>query len=107
MVIYGSKTLGRTTLNLKTFEEIEDAYTIALPVLYRNQIKTMATKIQRKHPQNPAINHTLLTSLENFMETAKKFNNKLTSLLLRDKIKDKTWPSSHLTYTRKHITQIT
>ena len=100
-------TLGRTTLNLKTFEEIEDEYNIALPILYRNQISAMAAKIQRKHPQAPAINHTLLTSLENFMETAKNSNHKLTSLLLRDKRKDKAWPPSHLTYTREHITQIT
>ena len=41
------------------------------------------------------------------METAKKSNHKLTSLLLRDKRQDKTWLPSHLTYTREHITQIT
>ena len=81
--------LGRTTLNLKTFEEFEGEY-IALPILYRNQISAMAANIQRKHPQAPAIYHTLLTSLENIMETAKNSNHKLTSLLLRDKRKDKT-----------------
>ena len=64
-------TQGRTALNFKTFEEIEDEYNIALSLPYRNQITAMATKIQRKHPQAPAINHTLLTSLENFMETVR------------------------------------
>ena len=47
----------------RTFEELEDEYTIALPMLYKNQLTVMAKKIQRKHPQTSAINHTLLTAL--------------------------------------------
>ena len=43
--------LGRTSLTLKTFEELEYEYAIALPILYRNQMTAMATKIQRRHPQ--------------------------------------------------------
>ena len=97
----------RTTLTLRTFEELEFEYTIALPILYRNQLTVMATKIQRKHPQTPAINHTLLTVLENFMETSKRSNHKITSLLLRERRQDTIWPPSHLTYTREHITEIT
>ena len=96
--LFFQNTLGRTTLNLKTFEKIEDTYAIALPILYRNQITFMATKIQRKHPQAPAINYTLRAVLENVMETGKESNQKLASLLLRDKRQDKTWPPSHLTY---------
>ena len=65
----------------------------------------MAGKIQRKHPQAPAVNQTLLTSLENFIETAKNSNHKLTSLLLIDKRKDKTWPfGSSYIYQRTHNT---
>ena len=45
---------------------------IALPILYRNKISAMAAKIQSKHPQAPAINYTLLPSLENFWETKGK-----------------------------------
>ena len=67
----------------------------------------MAGKIQRKHPQAQAVNQTLLTSLENFIETAKNSNHKLTSLLLIDKEKTRHGPLGHLTYTREHITQIT
>ena len=52
----------------------------------------MAAKIQRKHPQAPAINQTLLTSLENFIEAPKNSNHKLTSLLLTDKRKDAYFP---------------
>ena len=72
--------LGRKTLTLKTFEELEDEYAIALPILYRNQLIVMAAKIQRRHPQTSAINHTLLTVLENVMESSKRSNHKLTSL---------------------------
>ena len=72
--------LGRTTRTLRTFEELEDEYDIALPILYRNQLTFMARKIQRRHPQTSAINHTLLTVLENFMESSKRSNHKLTSL---------------------------
>ena len=75
----------------KTFEQIEDDYTIALPILYRNQVRDMATTIQRKHSQAPAMNHTFLKVLENFMETSKRFNFKLIRLLLRAK-KDKIGP---------------
>ena len=99
-------SLDRTTLALKTFEEIEDEYNIAIPILYRNQLTAMAIRIQRKHPQTPAINHTLLTIMENFMESSKRSNHKLTSLLLRERRQDKIWPPSHLTYTRERITQI-
>ena len=72
----------------KTFEQIEDDYTVALPILYRNQVRDMATTRQRKHSQAPAMNHTLLKDLENFMETTKRSNFKLIRLLLRGK-KDK------------------
>ena len=99
--------LGRTTLTLKTFEELEDEYAIALPILYRNQLTAMATKIQRRHPQTSPINHTLLTTMENFMESSKRSNHKLTSLLLRERRQGKIWPPSHLTYTRENITEIT
>ena len=99
--------LGRTTLTLKTFEELEDEYAIALPILYRNQLTSMATKIQRRHPQTSPVNHTLLTTMENFMESAKRSNHKLTSLLLRERRQGKIWPPSHLTYTRENITEIT
>ena len=37
----------RTTLTLKTFKELEYDYTIGLPILYRNQLTVMTTKIQR------------------------------------------------------------
>ena len=72
----------------KTFEQIEDDYTVALPILYRNQVRDMATTRQRKHSQAPAMNHTFLKVLENFIETSKRSNFKLIRLLLRGK-KDK------------------
>ena len=99
--------LGRTTLTLRPFEELEDEYDIALPILYRNQLTVMARKIQRRYPQSAPTNHTLLTALENFMESAKKSNHKITSLLLRERRHGKIWPPSHQTYTREHITEIT
>ena len=67
----------------------------------------MATKIQRRHPQTSPVNHTLLTTMENFMESSKRSNHKLTSLLLRERRQGKIWPPSHLTYTRENITEIT
>ena len=70
-------------------------------------VDSMTMKIQRKHPQTPAINHTLLTVLENFMETSKRSNHKITSLLLKERRQNKIWPPSHLTHTREHITEIT
>ena len=80
--------LGRTTLTLRTFEELEDEYDIALPILYRNQLTVMARKIQRRHPQSSPINHTLLTVLENFMESAKRSNYKQRSARLVFKVRD-------------------
>ena len=68
--------LGRTTLTFRIFEDVEDGYTIALPILYRNQLTVMAMKKQRRHPQTTTINQILLTVLENFMEASKRSNNK-------------------------------
>merc|ERR1712089_18482 len=66
----------------------------------------MATKTQRRHPQTSPVNHTLLTTMENLMESSKRSNHKLTSLLLRERRQGKIWPPSHLTYTRENITEI-
>ena len=41
--------LDSTTSDLNPFKEIEDKYTVAVPILYRNQVTVMATSTSSSH----------------------------------------------------------